>query len=362
MSNTVQYRNLYAFHPGYYIGELIAEMGVSPAEFARRMGTSRKTVSELLAGKCGLSRESAEKLSALTGMSIECWLNIQKEYDVKLAEIERAQALDKQLDILKDIDYSFFVKAVGLPRPRDLKTRVANLCKYLGIANLQRLKQEDLLVNYRAGVASMEEKNRVNASAWMLTALNQARAMEVSPFSAEQLERSLPEIRSMTVQPPEVFIPKLRGVFSDCGVAFVLLPTLKNSGINGAVKWYGAGRVMLALNDRRRYADTFWFALFHEIKHVLQQKIRTVFLSGRDLPDNQQLEAEADRFSADYLIPPEAYDSFLRGTYTTEGAIRDFALSINIHPGIVVGRLQNDGKIPHTHFNHLREQYQITQE
>ena len=48
-------------------------------------------------------------------------------------------------------------------------------------------------------------------------------------------------------------------------VALVLLPNLKNCGVNGAVKWLGKDKVVLVLNDRRKYADTFWFALFHEI-------------------------------------------------------------------------------------------------
>ena len=67
------------------------------------------------------------------------------------------------------------------------------------------------------------------------------------------------------------FLPKLEKIFRECGVAFVLLPSLKNCGVNGVVRWYG-DKVVLAINDRNSYADTFWFSLFHEIGHVLQKK------------------------------------------------------------------------------------------
>ena len=35
----------------------------------------------------------------------------------------------------------------------------------------------------------------------------------------------------------------------------MLLPHLKNSGVNGAVKWLSQNQVVLAMNDRGLYAD-----------------------------------------------------------------------------------------------------------
>lgn len=69
--------------------------------------------------------------------------------------------------------------------------------------------------------------------------------------------RVIPEIRKMTVQVPSVFYPKLKELLADCVVALVLLPNLKNCGVNGAVKWLGKDRVILALNDRRKYEGYF---------------------------------------------------------------------------------------------------------
>ena len=85
---------------------------------------------------------------------------------------------------------------------------------------------------------------------------------------------------------------------------------MKNSGVNGAVKWMSQDRVMLAMNNRGIYADKFWFSLFHEIKHVLQQKIKTIFVSStvEEMIDiNNSLELDADKFATNYLIPPADY-------------------------------------------------------
>ena len=172
----------------------------------------------------------------------------------------------------------------------------------------------------------------------------------------------------MTVQKPKEFYPRLRALLASCGVALVLLPNLKNCGVNGAVKWLGKDKVVLALNDRRKYADTFWFALFHELGHVLQQRIKVLLVSeikkaGLETDDLiQRLETEADAFSQNTLIPKAEYDEFVmicsRGF--TEEAIRHFAASLNVLPGFVVGRLQHDGYLTNqTTLNSLKIKYVI---
>ena len=360
MSNITEYANIVAFHPGYYIADLIEDMGISQAEFATRMGTSAKTLSKLVNGQINLSNNLAKKLAVMLGTSPEVWLNLQYSYSQKLIEIETAKDFDAQKEIAGLIDYSYFVKVAHLPATKNIREKVKNLCQFFMISDLQILAQPDFLVNFRTGIANAGEKNLINARAWLQTAMNFAKSIQTSPFNAEKLEESLPELKSMTVQDPTVFLPRMQEIFSECGVAFVLLPNLKNSGINGAVKWVNANRVVLAMNNRGLDADKFWFSLFHEIKHVLQQKIKTVFIRSnlseqRELDDS--LEKEADEFASNYLISPAQMELFAPNMYTSDKDIVAFADSIGIHPGIVVGRLQHEKIIPINRCAHLKEKY-----
>ena len=303
MSNKMTYHDLYAFHPGYYIADLIEDMEITQEEFSTRMGTTPKTVSRLVNGKCNLSNDLAKKISAMTGSSVDVWLNLQKAYDEKVIEIEAQRSRDEQIRVVQMIDYSYFVKVAKLPPTRKSDEKIDNLRKYFVISDLRILCKPDFLANFRTGISEIQEKNIVNSQAWLQTAMNFAKLAIVSKFDADRLECSLPEIRAMTIQKPDVFLPRLREIFSDCGIAFVLLPHLKNSGINGAVKWYGSNQVILAMNDRRCYADTFWFSLFHEIGHIFQQKPKKVFISGESISDaDETLEREADAFAQNYLI------------------------------------------------------------
>ena len=77
MSNIKAYKDIVAFHPGYYILDLIEDMEISQAEFAVGIGTTAKTISKLVNGTDDL----AKKLSVMTGTSIDLWQNLQNRYD-----------------------------------------------------------------------------------------------------------------------------------------------------------------------------------------------------------------------------------------------------------------------------------------
>jgi HTH-type transcriptional regulator/antitoxin HigA len=61
MSNITEYNDIVAFPPGYYVADIIEDMGISQAEFATRMGTTAKTLSNLVNGQINLSNDLAKK-------------------------------------------------------------------------------------------------------------------------------------------------------------------------------------------------------------------------------------------------------------------------------------------------------------
>ena len=79
---------LMAFHPGYYIDEIIEEMGITQEEFAIRLGTTPKTISKLVNGETGISNDLALKLASLLNSSPDIWLNLQNSYDTKSIELK----------------------------------------------------------------------------------------------------------------------------------------------------------------------------------------------------------------------------------------------------------------------------------
>ena len=54
MSNIINYSDIMAFHPGYYVAEIVEDMGITQDEFATRLGTTGKTLSKLISGQINL--------------------------------------------------------------------------------------------------------------------------------------------------------------------------------------------------------------------------------------------------------------------------------------------------------------------
>ena len=362
MSKT-EYEELIAFHPGYYVKEIIEDMGVTQSEFAKRLNTTDKTLCKLVNAEISLSDDLAQKLAQMMGTSVKVWLDLQTSYTEKILEIKKRKALDEEKRYLKILDYSYFRRLHVVKDTRNSAERIAELHKFFKVSSLSVLGEKDFLVACKTAVQDVTEKNIVSSNAWIQTALNGAEKMVCKPFNKKRLQSDLPEIRTMTLQDPSVFFPRLCAIFQECGVAFILLPHLKNSGVNGAVKWINPEKVLLAINNRRLYADVFWFSLFHEIRHILQQKIKETFISSDKTAciscADKELEADADRFAGDYLIARGEYERFIGNKTWNENNVRIFAQQVGIHPGVVVGRLQHDGHLDYNQLINLKEKYEV---
>ncbi len=70
-------------HPGQILREdFLDELSLSQTELASALGTTFRTINEIINEKRSVSTEMAIKLSKFFGTSIELWLNLQNQYDI----------------------------------------------------------------------------------------------------------------------------------------------------------------------------------------------------------------------------------------------------------------------------------------
>jgi len=81
-------REIYAIHPGYHISEELIERGMSQADLARALRVSASRVSEIIRGRRSVNADFALRLGRWMGTSADLWLNLQKTYDLPVAERE----------------------------------------------------------------------------------------------------------------------------------------------------------------------------------------------------------------------------------------------------------------------------------
>ncbi len=68
-------------------------LGISVDELALDIRVSPVLVSDILAGRAGISAESAMRLGRYFRTSYQMWLNLQKNYDMHHARIEHAESI-----------------------------------------------------------------------------------------------------------------------------------------------------------------------------------------------------------------------------------------------------------------------------
>ena len=70
-------------HPGEVLLEdVMKPLGITITDAARDLGVSRKTLSEIVNGRCALSPEIAVRIAKATNTSPESWLAMQSKLDL----------------------------------------------------------------------------------------------------------------------------------------------------------------------------------------------------------------------------------------------------------------------------------------
>jgi len=76
-------RNRQPTHPGKVLLEdVMKPLGITISKAAEGLGISRKTLSEIVNGRCGLSPEIAVRIGKATNTSPESWLAMQTRLDL----------------------------------------------------------------------------------------------------------------------------------------------------------------------------------------------------------------------------------------------------------------------------------------
>jgi hypothetical protein len=193
-------------------------------------------------------------------------------------------------------------------------------------------------------------------AAWLRAGELSAEKAAVAGFSREVFKEKLQAIRKLTLQTPEEFYTPMVQACAQAGVALVLLEEFDKIHISGATRWLTPEKALLMMSLRYGTNDHFWFTFFHEAGHILLHGKKNIYVDEHDRYDSNE-EKEANEFAGDILVPAKEYKHFVAMNDFSELSIKKFAQRLGIHPGIVVGRLQHDGKIDFKWHNGLKEKF-----
>lgn len=75
-----------AIHPGEHLADAIGALGITAAQLARDIQVPANRVTGILHGARAITADTALRLARYFGTSAELWMNLQQQYELRVAE------------------------------------------------------------------------------------------------------------------------------------------------------------------------------------------------------------------------------------------------------------------------------------
>lgn len=341
--------------PGETLLETLEAIGMIQAELAKRTGRPKKLINEIIKGKAAITPETAIQLERVLNIPAGFWNNREQDYREALARLKEQDRLGNQTDWLKKFPINPMIKKGWIKAFSDKVQQLRELLGFMGVAapdQLQILLSGE--VAFRKSTTFKSDPGAVIA--WLRKGELDAQSIRCKSYDPKEFRKALQEIRLLTREDPEVFQPKMVRLCAESGVAIVFVPELPATRVNGATRWINPNKALIQLSLRYKTDDQLWFTFFHEAGHILYHGKRDVFLETGD-SDEDDKEQEANNFAGNTLIPDAKLQKLIRQSFISKASVKRFASELGVAPGIVVGRLQHDKRLPYNHCNELKRRF-----
>lgn len=325
-------------------------------ELSIRTGISEKHLSHLLNGTSRLTEEVALKLEkVLTPVPASYWLQYETKYREAVArEQEPVYSYSKQA--LQEIAKRFHFKEVFGDLGWNLEKQATEMLSLLQISDYSQFGP-----TYAAlSVSFMEDGGSLEPIAIWLNLCREELEIQNEDlslsYSARKLEKTLNELKHIAYEGnASNSLLRARKLLNALGIYLVIYPAISNSKVRGALTTY-KGNPAIYLSLRYKTHDHAWFALMHEIGHLLlhYESKRTIISCEQDESSTASQETEANQFAETFFLDTTAYEAFCYNKVFSHAEVRAFAETQHVHPGIVVSRLQHEQIIPYSHLNTLK--------
>jgi antitoxin HigA-1 len=98
MEKTMFKNGMRPVHPGEVLREdYLTPLGMSANALAKALNVPAPRVNEVVRERRGVSADTAMRLARYFGGDARSWLNLQAAYDLRVAEMENAKRIDREV-------------------------------------------------------------------------------------------------------------------------------------------------------------------------------------------------------------------------------------------------------------------------
>jgi Zn-dependent peptidase ImmA (M78 family)/plasmid maintenance system antidote protein VapI len=343
--------------PGDTLLTMMEHHELSCDMLAEKLGRSAATIKGLLAGAVEIDENLANLLAKHVGGTPTFWRKRQATYVDSLARAAGAVPKQKGEEWLRQFPHADIVNYGWITKPGRRDDLLKAYLAFFGVTDPKEWTEryaKSFGVAFRTSPTFQSKAGAL--SAWLRRGELEASGLQTAKWNPQLLRQRLSEMRVLTkAKAPAYFLPRVRRICAEVGIALVFVRAPAGSRASGATRFISPDKAMIILSFRHLSDDHFWFTFFHELGHVLLHSASTTFIDGNIDAVNKH-EREANEFSASVLIPPARRDELLDLKPRKENIIR-FAFSVGVSPGIVVGQLQHNEIIKPSRLNFLKRRF-----
>jgi HTH-type transcriptional regulator / antitoxin HigA len=334
-------------HPGSFIVEELEERGWQQVDLAYILGISPQQLSPLLNGRASITPDMAAALGDAFDMPAEFFANLQKLYD-----LHKARPVDPGVRTRARLAAFPVREMIKRGWIEDAEPELLNLqmLRFFGKNRIDDIPfiGSGAILPHAAKKSSAYDDTTPPQYAWLHRVMKIAERMKAPLYSDRALRDSLREIKSHLQDKDDLI--RIPHILLNCGVRFVLVEALPGSKIDGVCVWVN-GQPAIGMTTRLDRMDNFAFVLRHECEHVLREDGRDVSFMPVDEFDADfkaatEEEAIANEAAAEFCVPRQQLESFMlrKGPFISEQDVLAFAARLEVHPAIVIGRIQHKTK------------------
>lgn len=257
--------------------------------------------------------------------------SLEKSYSESIVSPKKIKFIQENFD-LKALKKAGFIDSIS-----DFENIESKIISFLGLKSIFAYKRPTIKPAFSSGL--VKPKNELTRSLWIQTAITYFEVIN-NPYEYDRkaLIEYFPNIRWHSTNVEFGLLTIIKDLYK-LGVTVIYqapLPALHLRGATFAIN----EKPCIVLTNYVGFYGTLWFALIHELFHVLfdWDEILNNIYHLTDQDENelivQEKENEANSFAREYLFPQEKMNQ-IKGFINNSVFVKEFAKNNHIHPSII---------------------------
>ena len=317
----------------YLFDKRLKELGISPNQAEKLLNIERKSLIGILDG-------TAKRVDVVNVLKLGNFLNLNPESFLQIYVTELPKEMIGELEkarksnfIISHFDVSNIKKANFLNSKSDFKQIESRITKFFNLESIFQYEENKVFSVFSR---TKRSSNNTMREFWVKSAyVHFIGINNPHEFDREALVELIPKIRPYTMNVEKGLLTVTRALYN-VGVTVLYQPYLPTVQVRGAT-FIVNDKPCIVLTDLNKNYPTMWFALMHELHHVLYD-LETIARVTYHITGESDLmlmnEDKADEFSREYLFSKER-SKYIAPFINNEMIVRQYAVESQVHPSII---------------------------